>query len=295
MRLHQRQGVSLVEVLVVIGIIGVLVGLLLPAVQQVRAASLKTKCSGNLRQIGIAAQNYHSSLERLPSGMRFANGTDPMLYSSWLVALLPYLEQTEQWNIAQRDYSRSRFPFAIPTHFGLASVIPTLNCPADSRTNSAQVARRSGYAVAFTSFLGCAGRDLLSNDGVLFRDSLIRFCDVTDGTSQTILAGERPPSVDFQFGWWYAGTGQNFTGSLDMLLGTNELNLSNGSCSVGPYKYQTGKLIELCDMFHFWSPHPNGASFLMVDGSVRFLNYSASTVLTALGSRSGGEVVDGPD
>ncbi len=152
--------------------------------------------------------------------------------------------------------------------------------------------------VALTSYLGVSGKDLTTNDGILFRDSQLRLADVTDGTSNTLLAGERPPSADFQYGWWYAGIGQRYTGSADMILGVEEqikLVITAGSCPPGTYYFGPGTVSNQCDMFHYWSLHPGGAHFLIADGSVRFLSYSAAPLLRALASRAGGEAVQLPD
>ncbi len=140
--------------------------------------------------------------------------------------------------------------------------------------------------------LGVSGKDYSTLDGLLFRDSRIRLTDIKDGASNTLMVGERPPSADFQFGWWYAGAGQKFTGSADMILGVEEQNIltvTAGSCPPGTYKFAPGSFNNQCDMFHFWSPHSGGAHFLMADGSVHFLSYSAAPILPALASRAGGE------
>src|SRR5206468_12835727 len=117
-----------------------------------------------------------------------------------------------------------------------------------------------------------------------FRDSAIRSADISDGASNTLLAGERPPSTDFQYGWWYAGLGQRLTGSADMLLGVEEPNLltvTKGSCPPGTYRFGPGRFTNQCDMFHFWSPHSGGANFLFADGSAHFLTYKATPLLPA--------------
>lgn len=120
-----------------------------------------------------------------------------------------------------------------------------------------------------------------------------RVADVQDGTSNTLLVGERPPSRDLYYGWWYAGAGQppNQNGTCDVIMGVNELNTSIGACSPGPYKFSSGIVSNDCDQFHYWSMHEGGCNFLFADGSVHFLSYGMDpATVTALATRAGGEV-----
>jgi prepilin-type processing-associated H-X9-DG protein len=140
-----------------------------------------------------------------------------------------------------------------------------------------------------------SGRDYRTKDGVFVQDQRHGLLAVIDGTSNTLMLGERPPSADFQFGWWYSGTGQVLTGSADVILGVREQNLqpiTTGSrCGLGAYLVRASRFDDECGMFHFWSPHPGGANFALCDGSVRFIRYSANDVMPALATRGGGEVV----
>jgi prepilin-type processing-associated H-X9-DG protein len=215
-----------------------------------------------------------------------------------LTHLLPYVEQEPLWRATQQAYHATNKPFVNPPHMGLATVIPVFARPADGRVLTVQFAPRDKLNVAMTSYLGVSGKDLTTNDGLLFRDSIVRLTDITDGCSNTLLAGERPPSTDFQYGWWYAGVGQRFTGSADMILGVqeeNKLRIAKGSCPPGTYQFAPGSLANQCDMFHFWSLHSGGAYCLFADGAERFISYDAASLLPALASRAGGESVATPE
>src|SRR5438105_4081229 len=127
------RGVTLLEVVVVIAIIGILVGLLIPAVQRARDASYRTECANNLKQIGLALHGYHNSARSFPAGIRWQGGNDPQRLSSWLVQVLPWVEQQGVWANAQQAYLQCPDPLSNPPHTGLATVIPTFVCPADGR------------------------------------------------------------------------------------------------------------------------------------------------------------------
>lgn len=284
---------TLLELLVVVAIIGVLLSLLLPAVQKVRAASARIQCADNLRQIGIALHHYHDGHLTLPSGFSADGPQELFPRMTWLTRLLPFLEQEALWRATVAAYGYRPTPYVNPPHLGFGTPIRVFACPADSRTLEPQSTYQDLWP-ALTSYVGVLGTAYDRTDGALFRNSHVRLTDILDGTSSTLMVGERPPSADFWYGWWYAGYGQAGTGSADMLLGVREINARGpyvAGCPQGPYHFRAGQVDAQCDLFHFWSLHSGGASFLFADGSVHFLRYEADTVLPALATRAGGEVV----
>lgn len=287
---RNRRGFTFIELLVVIAIIGVLLGLLLSAVQRVRYSAYRTECINNLRQMGLALHGYHDAHGSLPPGCSYRDGLDPYPHMSWQTRILPFLEQQALWEQAQKAFAEDRWFENVPPHFGFVTFVRLYFCPADARSFASDGFLRA----APTSYLGNEGIDLYTRNGVLYLDSQVSIADVTDGTSNTLAVGERPPSAQRNFGWWYAGWGQDKGGSGDSVLGARERNVSSegAGCPPGPYLFGPGRFQNQCDAFHFWSPHTGGgAHFLLVDGSVHFLSYSADPILPALATRSGGEAV----
>ena len=289
-----RRAFTLIELLVVVGVVAVLIGLLLPAVQKVRSAASRAACANNLKQVGLALHGREASHGRWPSGVVASTGVYPHL--SWLAWLLPHIEEDAAWSQLGADFARTPDPFAPSMHRGRARPIRAFGCPADGRASATQVSH--GVEVALTSYVGSLGESYLAPSGVLYLGSSTRPADIIDGLSSTVAAGERPPSADMWYGWWYAGLGQRSTGSVDMLLGARERNhpgIYLDRCDPGPYHFSKGTLGNQCDALHYWSLHPGGGHFLFCDGSVRFLSYSADSVMPALATRSGGEVATMPD
>jgi prepilin-type processing-associated H-X9-DG protein len=291
----------LIELLVVIALVAILAGLLLAAVQKVRAAADWAACQNNMRQLGLALHMAHGSDGGFPAGTKPARQTEPYPLLHWHAELLPYLEQGALWEAVIAGYQvppRS----GRPTHPTRATVISLFTCPSDARGRVAWLVPRYGRAfrVALTSYLVNYGTDYRTRNGVLYYDSRVGITDVSDGTSQTILVGERPSSADLVYGWWHSGIGQALTGSLDSTLGARELNgvrriPGYAQCERGPYHFRPGRIDDYCSAYHFWSLHPGGANFLFADGSVRFLRYDADPILPALATRAGGEAVAVPD
>jgi prepilin-type processing-associated H-X9-DG protein len=287
MSISRHPAYTLIETLVAVAIGGILVGLLMCAVQQVRAAAYRTQCQNNLRQIALSLHNYHDVNKTFPPGCR--GFSDPQPFMSWMTRLLPFLEMDALWQDAQQAYVTDKFFIKKPHWPILSRPMPVFVCPADGRL----VSEISRLTVAHTSYLGVDGRDMNVFDGVLFLDSSVRISEVSDGASNTLIVGERPPSRDGRLGWWYAGWGQGQSGTGDLFLGVRERDLEYRSCSLEPNHFARGSSGD-CDAFHFWSFHSGGAHFVFCDGSVRFLSYDSDSILPSLSTRAGGELVNLP-
>lgn len=290
MRGTGRGAFTFVELLVILGIVGVGFGLLAGAVQFARETANRARCQNNLRQMGLALHSYHDQHQSLPPG--WGDRSDQYYESGWQFRILPYMEEQPIWEGALVAYGQNTHPLVNPPHTGLSTVVAAYICPSDDRLRNAQVI--DGVTVAFTSYMGVEGHDQFDQSGVLYAGSKIRFSEIVDGTSTTLLVAERPPSADLFYGWWYAGYGQDGTGSVEMVLGSNEQNDGVAGCSPGEYSFGPGTVSNQCDCLHFWSLHRGGANFLACDGAVHFLEYSAKSVLPALCTRKGGEPVQIP-
>jgi prepilin-type processing-associated H-X9-DG protein/prepilin-type N-terminal cleavage/methylation domain-containing protein len=289
---QRRSGFTIVELLVALGIFAALGGLTIGAIQKARAAARKAECSDRLRQIGLALQHHAAVHGTLPPGLRTTG--DPYPFLNWPARILPYVDQAAAWKDVDADY-RKQWLFTKPVpHRNLARILPNFLCPLTNRF-SAMV--EEGDTAAFTDYLGVSGLRTRTRDGLLYHNSRVILNDVKDGASNTVMVGERPPSADNHFGWWYAGVGMSDgDGSADGTMAVLETNrtIRAPHCPLIGYKFSAGDEENMCDTFHFYSRHSGGAHFAFADGSVRFLSYSAADILPALATRAGGETATVP-
>jgi prepilin-type N-terminal cleavage/methylation domain-containing protein len=197
-----RNAFSLIELLVVIGIFGLLMGLLLPAVQSARESAIRSQCLNNLKQIGIALHNHHDSFGRFPPQPP-QNHDDPNYALDWTALILPEIEQQPLWDATLIAFqSDPSSPYQDPPHVGAATVIKLYVCPDDPRLFT-PLRDQDGITAAYTSYIGVSGgKD--DRNGVLGISPGIQLIDITDGTTQTLMVGERPPPDTLQAGWWYS-------------------------------------------------------------------------------------------
>jgi len=271
-----RQGFTLVELLVVIAIIGVLVGLLLPAVQAAREAARRCSCANNLTQLGLALHNHEFSQEAFPPGVTGDPGPIRSVaegrHVGWIVELLPYLEQQ---NLA-RHFDAAAGAYAEVNAPVRKQRIQVLVCPSDPF----RVFDRQEPDVGHSTYAGChASKETpidTGNDGVLFLDSRIRFGDIEDGSSNTLLVAEHLLLPD-DLGW--------VSGTRSTLRNTSRIEdvpKPEATDEAVPDGLVVGGL---------GSHHPGGIQVSMADGATRFVSRNVSPdVLRQLGARSDGEL-----
>jgi prepilin-type N-terminal cleavage/methylation domain-containing protein/prepilin-type processing-associated H-X9-DG protein len=298
-----RRAFSLVELLVVIGIIGVLLSLLLPAVQQVREAANRVSCSNNLHQLGLAFHHYHDVQGAFPPAYAFTSFALPHRDVQWPVLILPYIEQAALWQKTLDAYQTDKDSWHNPPHVGLATVIRTYVCPSDGRLLS-PITDDAGLTAAYGSYLGVTGgmgvEGRNTDDGVMRLVQGVRISEITDGTTTTLMVGERPAPGFHLNGCWYTqddvnpawASDDDARGRIGALV---VYNTAQWQRCEPPFQFGPGRLENPCDADHFWSFHPGGANFLFADGAVHFLAYSAAPIMVPLATRAGGEVVSLPD
>ena len=281
----RRRAFTLIELLVVIAIIAVLVALLLPAVQQAREAARRSQCKNNLKQIGLALHNYQSSLNVFPPGVIGTSGgsssTDRL--TTWQALLLPHVEQTALYN-------RYNFNLRYDDPANAAVVLqklPVYSCPSQKDQVILNLYGPSHYA-------GNAGTRPGDNDGLLYPLSATSFRDLTDGSSNTIAAGE----IAFEIGGWArgaisSGSGGGGGGGQGFARGVLRWWKAAAGCAAPginpPITNCSGSTERL---FQFSSPHEGGCQFTLADGSVRFVGENVDVnLLNGLLTRAGGEII----
>jgi prepilin-type N-terminal cleavage/methylation domain-containing protein/prepilin-type processing-associated H-X9-DG protein len=292
----RSRGFTLIEVLIVIGIIGILVGLLLVAVQSARHAAARVGCANNMHQIGLALHEFHDLHGTLPPNQpQKVKSPGPADLLSWFVFILPQLGEGSLWEASIHACSLDKNTAHSPPHVGYSTVVRTFVCPADGRLLS-PLSNEIVKNGAFGSYVGLLGKATgRGTDGVFGTLPGRRFADITDGLSGTLMMGERPPPDSLQAGLWYPSgliirlpyTGPD--GSMAMPPFTSFLDTACIS-DLG-FHYSSGSLSNPCDRYYFWSLHSGGSNWLFADGSSRFIAYSQAGLLQSLASRNGGEVV----
>lgn len=287
------RGFTLIELLVVIAIIAILIALLLPAVQQAREAARRTQCRNNLKQIGLAIHNYHDAYNMLPSGwigvdlitgLPFTEGRNGW---GWASKLLPELDQVNVFN-------QINFHLAVEDSVNLQArkqVLSVFRCPSNALaeltwtitdgTNDLAELSLSNYPGVFgtSDIHDCEGIPspfTCTGNGMFHHNSALRFANVIDGMSNTIMVGER--KIRHNPDWHTTWTGVVPTGeeTFESILGTTDHTPNNPANHLDDFS----------------SFHVGGAIFALADGSARFISDSIDLgVYTSLATRAGGEAV----
>jgi prepilin-type N-terminal cleavage/methylation domain-containing protein len=300
--LRSRRGFTLVELLVVIAIIGVLVALLLPAVQAARESARRMKCGNNLKQIGLALHMYHDNLGSFPPGAIVTNNL------AWNVLVLPYLEQSAlygRFNLATGAFNGPPNQEGPDKNIHAINRIPAYLCPTSvvnltaTHPSSTLLDGRRTFTKHYYGILGPkaatggyefdpipTGQGGFALQGILGRDSRVRIANVTDGTSNTLLVGEiSNPGGDGAS--WVRG----------IAFGTT-VSAANGMSASKNINFGINVLLTplSANQFNdisFSSYHVRGAQFTMADGAVRYLSENINTsVYKAVASRDAGEATN---
>ena len=300
--MNRRRGFTLIELLVVIAIIAVLIAILLPAVQSAREAARRSACNNNLKQIGLALHNYNDAITRFPPGYvpLSSDGTtqEGSLGWGWGAKLLPYLEYAELYDaiaVHFSDTTEMTNPSSNLRTQLLTVDVKAFRCPTDDRMDGLaswteyvqgaeqfdpmdptislgfDVDSQSSPFASKASYVGMHGSTALSGtpNGTLFRNSGVRVRDIKDGTSQTIIAGERAQQIhatvwagahydESMSGTYYDDTNRSYGERPAFILGS-----ASATIDADPAVSTTSG---------FGSMHRGGTHMLFADGHVRFVS-----------------------
>jgi prepilin-type N-terminal cleavage/methylation domain-containing protein/prepilin-type processing-associated H-X9-DG protein len=291
-----RRGFTLIELLVVIAIIGVLIALLLPAVQQAREAARRIQCTNNLKQMALAAHNYVSSNNVLPQGATIQRDYNSGFYwtsGSLHVPLLQFMEQKPLYDAT--NFSLNIYNVENVTISGIG--LPYLFCPSDGGVEQSDQLPSSfllgpwpnpTWTMFHTSYAGCAGTwwyifappsiNSLHN-GLFYYKSSVRYASITDGLSNTIAFGERAHTMlsasdQASWHWWTSGNyGDTVFNTLYPMNPFKKLQLTDGG-GAASNNGESGLDAYVSSASSF---HPAGCNFAMMDGSVKFLKETIGT------------------
>ncbi len=291
---RRKRGFTLIELLVVIAIIAVLIALLLPAVQAAREAARRIQCTNNLKQLGLAAANYHDVNGAFPSGSYTTlAGGKPNENFSCFVRMLPFMEQTQTYNSVNFMLNYEYVDNITLTNLGLNALM----CPSDAWTPVSLTPAAPGFMQSvpatgswnqyFTSYAGCEGTfvqryintfpitEQAGCNGIIFGDGTVGISQVTDGTSNTFIFGEKAhtklaaypataakPST--QFHMWTSGF---YTDT--QLCAYFPPNAESASSNIGQMGIYYANQAS--------SRHAGGCNFAFADGSVRFIKNTISS------------------
>jgi prepilin-type N-terminal cleavage/methylation domain-containing protein len=305
----RRNAFTLVELLVVIAIIGVLIGLLLPAIQSAREAGRRMSCMNNMKQSGLAIHGYVSARKVFPpsSNSGFGKGVwdyedakqtdDDIRLHSFASLILPYAEANDVFDTI--DYERSSLAPANRTAASI--VLPIYRCP----SYSGNVFSKEEYytdlspSFAIRNYVGIGARTVrgLSGDpdypaqGVMYPQSKTGFNSIPDGTSKTLLLAE---TREQNAAVWIDGTSAAVV-ARPLSFTTADLGYDRAAINYEPYYNSYGAFAPKEDIVQNWGPssqHPGGANHLLCDGSVRFIQQTVDVnTYDALATRNGNDVV----
>jgi prepilin-type N-terminal cleavage/methylation domain-containing protein/prepilin-type processing-associated H-X9-DG protein len=306
-RLPRQRGITLIELLVVITIIAILIALLLPAVQAGREAARRARCANNLKQIGLAIHNYYGAVGGFPPGyVSLVPGHQPTDLEfgpgwGWGTMVLQFIEQTPLY-----DALNFNLPITDPgSQTVRASNLSVYLCPSSDGAGPIRLSDSSGKSLVNDlspgQYVASAGQFQVAdwpsdNNGVFFRNSRVGLRDITDGSSLTMMAGERSRTISdatwvgvvprAEFCTKPARDYEECRPSYAMVLA------HTGPTPPGGYTWVVVPNSKSAAVDNFWSLHPGGCNFVFCDGSVRFLKETIDAeVFSSLSTRAGGEVI----